>query len=63
MPMAEWLDFFQRDLHPEPEVIWWERLAQCCVEYTRKHELQGAEAPVRLRFQTDKTAEESWHFN
>jgi hypothetical protein len=24
--MAEWLDGFQRDVNPEPEVVWWERL-------------------------------------
>jgi hypothetical protein len=34
-----WLDGFQRDLNPEPEVVWWERLAQCYVEYSRRNEL------------------------
>src|SRR6266851_1639464 len=24
MSMGEWLDGFQRDAHPEQEVIWWE---------------------------------------
>jgi hypothetical protein len=31
--LAEWLDGFQRDAHPEGEVQWWERLARCYVEY------------------------------
>jgi hypothetical protein len=41
MSMAEWLDGFQRDAHPEGEVLWWERVARCYVDYTRHHELQG----------------------
>jgi hypothetical protein len=39
--MAEWLDGFQRDAHPEQEVLWWERLARRYVDYTHHHELQG----------------------
>src|SRR2546427_10945245 len=38
-PMAEWLDGFQRDAHPEQEVLWWERLARCYVDYSRQSEL------------------------
>jgi hypothetical protein len=37
--MEEWLDGFQRDLNPEPEVVWWERLAHCYVEYSHSQEL------------------------
>ena len=37
--MAEWLDGFQRDAHPEQEVIWWERLASCYVGYCSRKEL------------------------
>jgi len=40
MSMAEWLDGFQRDAHPEAEVVWWERLARCYVEYAQRRELQ-----------------------
>lgn len=37
--MAVWLDGLQRDVNPEPEVLWWERLARCYVEYSRRNEL------------------------
>ena len=37
--MAEWLDGFQRDADPEREVIWWERLARCYVEYISQKQL------------------------
>jgi len=30
----EWLEGFQRDTNPEQEVVWWERLARCYVEYS-----------------------------
>ena len=33
--MDFWVDGFKRDLHPEPEVAWWERLAACYLEYTK----------------------------
>lgn len=39
LSMAEWLDGFQRDAHPEGEVLWWERLARCYVEYISRKEL------------------------
>ena len=35
----KWLDGFQRDMNPEPEVVWWERLAQCYLEYRRRNTL------------------------
>jgi hypothetical protein len=37
--MDAWLDGFQRDIHPEQEVLWWERLARCYVEYISRKEL------------------------
>jgi len=32
----EWLDGFQRDQHPEREVVWWERVARCYTDFTAK---------------------------
>lgn len=31
--MENWLDGFKRDMHPEPEIVWWERLSACFLEY------------------------------
>ena len=31
--MEFWLDGFKRDVHPEQEVLWWERLSACFLEY------------------------------
>src|SRR4051794_24703672 len=39
--MAEWLDGFQRDTNPEQEVLWWENLAACYLEYSRGQELNS----------------------
>src|SRR4051794_28113717 len=39
--MEEWLDGFQHDVNPEHEVLWWERLARCYVEYSGSHELNA----------------------
>ena len=39
LSMEQWLDGFQRDVHPEREVTWWERLAACYSEYSRQHAL------------------------
>lgn len=39
--MATWLDEFQRDLNPEPEILWWERLARCYTEYTRSQDINA----------------------
>jgi hypothetical protein len=47
--MAEWLDGFQRDLHPEPEVSWWERLARCYVEYAQHQQLQVEQRKAAFR--------------
>ena|SRR5580658_5426706 len=30
----EWLKGFQRDQHPEREVVWWERVARCYADFT-----------------------------
>jgi hypothetical protein len=43
MSMAQWLDSFQRDAHPEGEVVWWERLARCYTEYISQKELDPAQ--------------------
>ena len=32
----QWLDGFQRDQHPEREVVWWERVARCYKDFTAK---------------------------
>jgi hypothetical protein len=47
--MAEWLDGFQRDLHPESEVVWWERLAHCYVEYSHAQELNAGQKQAAFR--------------
>jgi hypothetical protein len=47
--VAEWLDGFQRDVNPEPEVVWWERLAHCYVEYSQGQELDAREKQAAFR--------------
>jgi hypothetical protein len=47
--MEAWLDGFQRDLNPEPEVVWWERLAHCYVEYRQSHELSSSQKQAAFR--------------
>jgi hypothetical protein len=47
--MPEWLDGFQRDLNPEPEVVWWERLAHCYVEYSHGNELNAGQKQAAFR--------------
>jgi hypothetical protein len=39
--MAKWLDGFQRDVHPESEVVWWERLARCYTEYNSSQDINA----------------------
>ncbi len=34
-----WMDGFQRDLNPESEVKWWDRLTRCYLAYTEPKEL------------------------
>jgi hypothetical protein len=48
-PMAEWLDGFPRDVNPEPEVVWWERLAHCYVEYSHGNELNAGQKQAAFR--------------
>ncbi len=64
LSIAEWLDGFQRDAHPEGEVLWWERLARCYVDYTRHHELIAA-PPARLcyREQFNAILEAAWRLS
>ena len=31
--METWLDGFKRDTHPEKEVLWWEHVSACFLEY------------------------------
>jgi hypothetical protein len=38
-PIEKWLDEFQRDMNPESEVVWWERLTRCYVAYTEPKDL------------------------
>jgi hypothetical protein len=35
----EWLNGFQRDHHPEREIVWWERLARCYSDFTAEKTL------------------------
>jgi hypothetical protein len=35
----EWLDGFLRDLHPELEIAWWERVARCYTGFTTRETL------------------------
>jgi hypothetical protein len=39
MSAGEWIDSLRRDLIPEHEVVWWERVAGCYLELTAKVEL------------------------
>jgi hypothetical protein len=41
--LADWLDDFRRDLHPEEEVVWWERLAQCYLIYRDERVLSASQ--------------------
>jgi hypothetical protein len=47
--MKEWLNGFQRDVNPESEVVWWERLAHCYVEYSHGHELSSSQKQAAFR--------------
>jgi hypothetical protein len=39
MSADQWIDSLRRDLSPENEVLWWERVAGCYVELSAKTEL------------------------
>jgi len=38
-PIEKWLDEFQRDMNPESEIVWWERLTRCYLAYTEPKDL------------------------
>ena len=42
----EWLDGFQRDQHPEREVVWWERVARC---FTAKKTLPSGQKQAAFK--------------
>jgi len=39
MPMAEWLNGFQQYASPEREMMWWQRLTHCYVDYCSRKDL------------------------
>jgi hypothetical protein len=45
----EWLDGFQRDQHPEREVVWWERLARCYSDFTAKKTLPSQQKQAAFK--------------
>jgi len=50
LAMAEWLDGFQRDVNPEGEVLWWERVANCYVDYIRPNDLNPKQRKAAFNF-------------
>jgi hypothetical protein len=51
--MEAWLDGFKRDTHPEKEVLWWEHLSACFLEYfwTKCQNDDQAKSAFRLLLQ------------
>lgn len=47
--LADWLDDFQRDLHPEQEVVWWERLTGCYLTYTGNKDLSAKQRQAAFK--------------
>jgi hypothetical protein len=47
--LEEWLEDFRRDVHPEREVLWWERLAQSYLEYRSSRELSVEQRQAAFR--------------
>jgi hypothetical protein len=47
--LADWLDDFRRDLHPEQEVVWWERLAQCYITYRDRQDLNAKQRQAAFK--------------
>ena len=45
----EWLDGFQRDQHPEREVVWWERVARCYTDFTAKKTLPSEQKQAAFK--------------
>ena len=54
--MEFWLDGFKRDVEPEKEVLWWEHLSACFLEYywTKCQGEEQASAAFRLLMQIGK---------
>ena len=50
--MQTWMDEFRRDANPESEVLWWERLTRCYLEYTEPKDLspEQKQAVFRILF-------------
>jgi hypothetical protein len=51
--MEFWLDGFKRDVEPEKEILWWEHLSACFLEYfwTKRPDEKQADAAFRLLMQ------------
>jgi hypothetical protein len=51
--MELWLDGFKRDAHPEKEILWWEHLSACFLEYfwTKCQNDKQAKSAFRLLLQ------------
>jgi hypothetical protein len=51
--MEVWLDGFKRDAYPEKEILWWEHLSACFLEYfwTKCQNDEQAKAAFRLLLQ------------
>jgi hypothetical protein len=53
--MEFWLDGFKRDMEPEKEVLWWEHLSACFLEYfsTKRPDEEQAKSAFRLPLQIE----------
>jgi hypothetical protein len=51
--MEFWLDGFKRDVEPEKEVLWWEHISACFLEYfsTKRPDEEQAKSAFRLLMQ------------
>jgi hypothetical protein len=47
--LEEWLDDFQRDVYPEPEVLWWERLSRSYLAYRDKRDLSAEQRQAAFK--------------
>jgi hypothetical protein len=45
----QWLHGFQRDQHPEREVVWWERVARCYTDFTAKKTLPSEQKQAAFK--------------
>ena len=57
--MEAWLDGFKRDTHPQKEVLWWEHLSTCFLEYfwTKCQNDEQAKTAFRLLLQIGLTGD------